>query len=127
VELLFNGIDCAASIKFTNDQGLLKDPNIWFADTAASMHMSPHINGMINMQQNKTNGITVGHGEVMIVKQRGDILSELCDSKAVPIMHATIKDVVVNKNFPFHLLSLTKLMKQGWILGGDKNNGITLT
>jgi hypothetical protein len=92
VELLLNGIDCTPTIKFPNDQGLLKNPNLWIADTAASMYMSPHIQGMINIQQNKGNGITVGNGEVMIAKQRGDIPSELCDSQGRPIMHATIKD-----------------------------------
>jgi hypothetical protein len=33
----------------------------------------------------------------------------------------------VNKNFPFYLFSLTKLMKQGWTLGGDQINGIILS
>jgi hypothetical protein len=36
-------------------------------------------------------------------------------------------DVALINNTPFNLFSLTKMMKQGWILNGDKTNGITLS
>jgi hypothetical protein len=125
--LLLSGIDRTNVIKFPNDQGLLNDPNVWIADSAASMYMTQQVNGMINIQRNKANGITVCSGEFMVAKQRGDIPSELCDNEGHSIMKATIKDDVVNKNFPFNLFSLSKLMKQGWVLGGDEMKGITLT
>jgi hypothetical protein len=47
VELLLNAID-EPSMSFPNSQGLLHDPNIWIADSAASMHMTPFEEGMIN-------------------------------------------------------------------------------
>ena len=40
VKFLLNGIK-STPISFPNDQVLLKDPNVWIADTAASMQMSP--------------------------------------------------------------------------------------
>jgi hypothetical protein len=37
-----------------------------------------------------------------------------------------VSDVALTKGSPFNLFSLTKAMQQGWILGGDNTNGITL-
>jgi hypothetical protein len=74
VEFLLNGIE-SSPMTFPNDQALLKDPNVWIADTAASMHMSPYDQGMVNIKANNGNGITVGSGEVMIAKHKGDIPS----------------------------------------------------
>jgi hypothetical protein len=37
-----------------------------------------------------------------------------------------VTDVALTKGSPVNLFSLTKAMQQGWILGGDNINGITL-
>jgi hypothetical protein len=43
------------------------------------------------------------------------------------VTKALITDVVLTKGTPFNLLSITKMMRQGWMLGGNSNSGITLT
>jgi hypothetical protein len=125
-ELLLNAID-EPSMSFPNNQGLLHDPNIWIADSAASMHMTPFEEGMINVKNNKRGGITVGSGEVIVAKKRGDIPCELCDKRGNVVMTSRMTDVALIKNTPFNLFSLTKMMKQGWTLSGDKTSGITLS
>ena len=126
VELLLNGIEEPA-MSFPNSQGLLHDPSIWIADSAASMHMTPYEEGMTNVKDNKGGGITVGSGEVIVAKKRGDIPCELCDKHGNVLMATKITEVALIKNTPFNLFSLTKMMKQGWSLSGDKSNGIALT
>ena len=35
---------------FPDDQRLLEHPNFWIADTAASVHMTPHKQGVTNIE-----------------------------------------------------------------------------
>jgi hypothetical protein len=88
--------------------------------------MSPHEEGMTNKKKIR-GGITVGNGEVIVAKMSGDIPCEIQDMHGKSVTKALISDVVLTKGTPFNLLSLTKLMRQGWILGGDSETGITLT
>jgi hypothetical protein len=48
-------------------ENLLMDPNIWPGDTAATVHMSPHEEGMTNKKKIR-GGVTVGNGEVIVAK-----------------------------------------------------------
>jgi gag-polypeptide of LTR copia-type len=79
VELLLSNIDEELQT-FPNHQDLLLQPNIWIGDSAATVHMSPHEEGMINIK-NIRGGITVGNGETMVTKKIGDIPCDICDKK----------------------------------------------
>jgi hypothetical protein len=98
---------------------MLLQPFIWIGDTAATMHISPHEDGMIN-KKNTRDGITVGNGEAMVAKKMGDIPCEICYKYGNKISTGTITDVVLTRSSPFNLFSITKMMKLGWTLGGDK-------
>jgi hypothetical protein len=124
VELLLSNIDDDPH-NFSHQQDMLLQPDIWIGDTAATVHMSPHEQGMINIK-NTRGGITVGNGEVMIAKKQGNIPCEICDKYGNTLKTGIITDVALTKGSPFNLFSLTKMMKQGWTLGGDKMKGITL-
>jgi hypothetical protein len=89
------------------------------------MHMSSHEDGMINKKKTR-GGITVGNGEVMVAMKVGDIPCEICDKCGNKISIGTITDFVLTRSSPFNLRSITKMMKLGWTLGGDKTSGITL-
>jgi hypothetical protein len=121
VELLLSNID---EVSHLHD--MLTQPDIWIGDTAATVHMSPHEHGMINMKKIR-GGITVGNGEVMMANKVGDIPCEMCDKYGNVLKKCIVTDVAVTRGSPFNLFSLTKMMKQGWTLGGDKIAGITLT
>jgi hypothetical protein len=125
VELLLSHVDDDLQ-SFPHDQSLLLHPNVWIRDTAATVHMSPHEEGMVNMK-NTRGGITVGNGEVIVAKKTGDIPGVICDKHGNTLNTATISEVALTKGTPFNLFSLTKLMTQGWTLGGDGTKGITLT
>jgi hypothetical protein len=66
IELLLSNIDHDPHT-FSHQQDMLLQPFIWIGDTAATMHMSPHEDGMINKKKTR-GGITVGNGEVMVVR-----------------------------------------------------------
>jgi hypothetical protein len=124
VELLLSNID-EELLTFASHQELLQQLNIWIGDTAATVHMSPHEEGMINIKKTR-GGITVGNGEVMAAKKTGDIPCEICDKYGKTLTTGLIADVALTKNSPFNLFSVTKMMRQDWKLGGDNVNGITL-
>jgi hypothetical protein len=63
----------------------------------------------------------------MLAKKTGDIPCEIMDKYGNPLKTCVIKDVALTKSSPFNLFSLTKMMKQGWTLGGDQETGITLS
>jgi hypothetical protein len=60
VELLLSIIDDEPHT-FSHQQDMLLLSDIWIGDTAATVHMSPHQEGMVNMK-NTRGGITVGNG-----------------------------------------------------------------
>jgi hypothetical protein len=120
-ELLSSNID---EVSHLHD--MLTQPDIWIGDTAATVHMSPHEHGMINMKKIRGR-ITVGNGEVMMAKKVGDIPCEMCDKYGNVLKKCIVTDVALTRGSPFNLSSLTKMIKQGWTPGGDKITGITLT
>jgi hypothetical protein len=124
VELLLSNMDEHLNYG-QNDESLLMDPNIWIGDSAASVHMSPHEEGMTNKKKIRGE-ITVGNGEVIVTKLSGDIPCEVQDKHGKSVTKALISDVVLTKGTPYNLFSLTKMMSQGWILRGKNNTGITL-
>jgi hypothetical protein len=89
------------------------DPNIWIGDTAATVHMTPQEEGMVNMR-NTRGGITVGNGEVMVTKKKGDIPCEFCNRHGNMVHTGKITDVALIKNCQFNLFSVTKMMREGW-------------
>jgi hypothetical protein len=125
VELLLSNIDDELQT-VPDNQTLLMDPNIWIGDTAATVHMTPHEEGMVNMKKTR-GGITVGNGEVMVAKKTGDIPCELCDRQGNMDNKGKITDVALIKSCPFNLFSVTKMMREGWKLSGDSEIGITLS
>jgi hypothetical protein len=63
----------------------------------------------------------------MVAKKTGDIPCEIMDKYGNPLKTCVIEDVALTKSSPFNLFSLTKMMKQGWTLGGDQETCITLS
>ena len=123
IELLLSSMD----MTFPNSQALLSDPNIWIADSAATVHMTPHGEGMINLRDNKGSGIRVGSGEVIVAKKKGDIPCTLHNKHGIEVGDAKLTNVALIKTTPFNLFSITKAMKDGWTLSGNQDTGLVLT
>eukprot|EP00957_Ditylum_brightwellii_P144094 10979050-Ditylum_brightwellii.AAC.1 len=59
---------------------LLKDPNVWVADTGASCNSTAHHIGMVNKKvPSKHDGVTLPDGKVTRSTVIGDIQGMLCD------------------------------------------------
>jgi hypothetical protein len=103
----------------TMDTDQINSPDIWIADTAATVHMTPYRMGLENIKKTDGEAITMGNGSTETVTEVADVTGEIeCKGKMIQIR---IKDVTVLKNGSFNLFSVSQALKKGWILEGDKD------
>ena len=114
VEFLLCGLTFPKSAK------LLKDRDIWIADTGASVHTTPHKYGMENLKTaTPADAITVGNGTTENTGVIGDLPGVICDKYDNELANAKMTNVTVMPNGGFNLFSVTKMQKDGWLLHGD--------
>jgi hypothetical protein len=115
------------SITFPQNQDLLLDPNVWIADTAATVHTSAHKEGFHTLEQaTAADSITMGNGIAEKASLVGKVSGALCNKNGVEVGTATLTDVVHLPTGKYNLFSLTKLTQKGWLLGGN-DKGIWLS
>jgi hypothetical protein len=96
------------------------DPNIWIADTAATVHMTPHEIGMFEVKEAKAeDAIAVGNGSNEKAEKVASISGTLHDKHGKERNQAALQDVTHLPSGKFNLFSLTKMQKDGWTLHGD--------
>jgi len=77
---------------FPTDQAILMDPNVWIADTAATVHNTPHMDGMTNLRDaEKSDAITMGNGISEKAVKIANINGVMCDMHGVEIAKATMQ------------------------------------
>ena len=107
-------------VTFPLQQDLLDDPNVWIADSAATVHSTPHSISLTNVKEAKgSDAITMGNGGTEQANKIADIKGIMCNKYGVEMGQATLTEVTILPTGKFNLFSLTKLMNHGWILGGD--------
>lgn len=104
---------------FPDHVDLLKHPDIWVADSATTVHNTSHRTGVINARD-ESHAIVMGDGSELSTKIMGDIKATVCDCKGNQKFSVKLTDVVVHPDGHFNLFSTSKLQKEGWVLGGDK-------
>ena len=93
---------------FPDDPALLKDPDIWVADSATTMHNTRHKIGMSNVCT-ESYGIVMGNGQGVQTTKMGNINVTVCDKQGNQDFNVTLTDVAVNPKGPFNLFSTSKL------------------
>jgi hypothetical protein len=108
-------------IEFDKMIELLKDPNIWIADSGSSSHSTGHGFGMIDLDSKMPGGAMVtSSGHEMVPTQKGKLPVTICDKSGNELTQMTLNSV---KHFPgqvFNLMSTAKLQRNGWKSHGDK-------
>jgi hypothetical protein len=118
----------AVGIAFPDDIAMLSDRNIWIGDTGASSHSTFDSTGLIDVKQaSDQDQVTVGNGEQMKSTAVGDLPVVICDRFGREVEAAVIKDVSVIPNASFNMFSVSKAVKDGWLLTGDADQGLVLT
>jgi hypothetical protein len=118
VELACSGKE--SNMAFPDNQKLLTHPNFWIADSAATVHMTPHRQSALNIRpMNQT--ITMGNQQVVASNEVADFHGRMCNKYGEDLSKGKMTGVALMKS-GYNLFSVTKLMKQGWNLGGNKNS-----
>jgi hypothetical protein len=116
-----------SGITFPSSQVLLDDPNVWIGDTAATVHMTSHKQGFINLHEaTEDDTVTMGNKQVEEATWIGDLPGTICDKHGNSVGRSVLKEVQLVPTSGYNLFSLTKMMLQGWELIG-KNNMLMIT
>jgi hypothetical protein len=68
------------AMKLSNSMKLLLDPDIWIANTGATVHEKPNASAMVNKSEKKCNdSVTMGNGESEATACCGDLPVTVCD------------------------------------------------
>jgi hypothetical protein len=118
VKFLLHG----SKMMFPNTQAMLDDPNVWTANLPAAVHTAPHKKGMTkgNEAAAGEDSVTVGDGTNVKASKVANVCSMMCDKCGKEFNEATMQDVTHLLDGNFNLFSLSKLLKEGWKLAGDK-------
>jgi hypothetical protein len=100
---------------------ILLDPNVWIADTAASMHATAHKEGLQGINKTSTT-VMINNGKTETTTENGTLEGTICDQQGDELNKAMIENVSYLPNGTFNLFSMTQMMAKGWTIGGDKNS-----
>ena len=105
------------TLTFPEETGLLDDPNVWIADTAATLHMTPYLSGITNVRKaTVTNSITMGNGNQEYAAEVADLVGAMSDKYENEIGTAKLSDVTILPTGRYNLFSVTQMTKHGWEL-----------
>jgi hypothetical protein len=123
VEFVLCGVDREKT--FPTSHELLNDPNLWLGDSAATTHTTCHDIGMRNTKPaTYKDAITVGNGENVKAAMIGEIPGVICDKHGNAVDHSVLTEVTHLPGGKYNLFSLTRMIKLGWTMTGDKTSVI---
>ena len=112
----------AAVMGFPRTLALLNHPNVFVADSGASVDSTPHKAGLEN-QRPAAHGdnVTVGNGALTEAKTIGTLRGTVCTNQGERLYPAALPNVKYIPANKFNLFAVTKRMMNGWELGGNKD------
>ena len=103
----------------------LNSPNMWIGDTGATRHSTKYKQGGINSRPStsKTRGIS---GQAIKPSMEVDLPGMYCDKSGDGRFAVKLRDVDVIPESHYNLISLTKLMEEGYKVVGTKKDGLSV-
>jgi hypothetical protein len=101
----------------------LTDPDVWIADTGATVHSTANMAYVNNWEPNTSNTV---FSWVMVKKEKvtkiGKVEGISKDKDGINQGNIISSDVMFLPNGKYNLISETKVMKNGWKLEGNSNH-----
>ena len=86
------------------------------------MDMIPHARGMVGMKKNaKAVNIVMGNKQIENLVAISDIPGVVCNSQGSQVLPVKMINIALVPDCAFNLFSISKRLKQGWLLGGNAN------
>jgi hypothetical protein len=109
-------------MKFPNNMKFLLDPNVWIADTGATVHTTPNSSVMVKKNdRNFNDSVTMGNEKIEATEWYVDLHVTLYGMEGNTKVDSKITHVAYVPTSKFNLFSLTRIMINNWILRGDEN------
>ena len=109
-------------MSFPSHADILNDPNVWIADTAATVHSTPSNVGFTKPREaTKTDSVTMGNGVDVGAVKLAQLPGVICDKEGRELQEATLDEVTHLPGAKFNLFSLSRMTRiGGWTLNGNK-------
>jgi len=103
----------------------LNSPNMWIGDTGATRHSTKYKQGGIDLRPStsRTRGIS---GQAIKPSMEVDLPGMYCDKSGEEQFAVKLQDVDVIPESHSNLISLTKLMEEGYKVVGTKKDGLSV-
>ena len=106
---------------FPTTTALLKDPNIWAADSCSTQHVKTNSDGLQNLvPADRTHNSVNSNGTLTVAEKVGNFPAIQCNKRGEFVQKLNFQNVVVCTNTPFNLLSEGHLHKLGFKVEGDR-------
>eukprot|EP01082_Thalassiosira_pseudonana_P000326 g56.t1 g56 contig1:128372-129499(+) len=103
----------AAKLETVGSFGMLQDNDTWICDTGATGHSTSNNIGARNAREAVS--VSLGNaGQAIKAQSVIDIAGQFVNNDGTSGIRGTLKDVSYHPEFNFNLLSLTKLLTDGW-------------
>jgi hypothetical protein len=101
----------------------LTDPDLWISDTGATVYSTAHIDYANDWEPDTSNTVVVmGNGKREKVTKIGKVEGIAKDEDGINQGNIILLDVMFLSNGKYNLISITKVMKNGWKLEGNSNH-----
>ena len=104
---------------------LLYSDDIWICSTGASSHSSKSNSGAKNVKANGSQSLRHS-GKAVEAISTMDLPGQFIGKDGSSGMKATLTDVNYNPKYNFNLMSLTRLLMNGWRITSGNKTGITI-
>ena len=110
------------NLEMLSNFSVLNTPKVWIEDTGTTVDNTPHLCSMTNIRKPaESDHSTVGKFQKMEPDAIGDVKGVVTNRNGRAQMKEVLNNVVHTPASKCNLLSLTKLMAEGWPLKGGKN------
>jgi hypothetical protein len=109
-------------MSFPSHADILNDPNVWIADTAATVHSTPSDVGFVKPREvSKADAVIMGNGVDVGAVKLAQLPGVICNKEGRELQEATLDKVTHLPGAKFNLFSLSRMTRiGGWKLKGDK-------
>jgi hypothetical protein len=102
---------------------MLTYPDLWIADTGSTVHSTENIAYANNWEPDTSNTVVVmGNGKKEKFTKIGKVEGIAKDKDGINQGNIILLDVMFLPNGKYNLISVTKVMENGWKLEGDSNH-----
>lgn len=106
----------------SNKFKVLEHPNIWIADTGATVHTTPHRIYLVNKYKpDKYDNLTIVNGHEEGSKIIRDTNDTVCNKHGKDITAGRVYKVIWSPITKFNLISIPSVLEHKLTLGGDAN------